>query len=167
MIRVLHIAEGTSVDGPGLRTSIYLAGCTHHCPGCHNPQSWPLDAGTDYSVEQLLDVIRYNRFPITLSGGDPMLQAAELLPLLRQVKELFSQHPEWPADGGQIWCYTGFVWEQIRDRSPYRELLEYIDVLVDGPFVEAEKAAPGEKMRFRGSANQRFICPQTGEQLVF
>ena len=155
-LRVINIAEGTSVDGPGLRTSIYFAGCKHACPGCHNPESWPFDAGSDWTVERLLSLVKYNRFDVTFSGGDPMYQAAELLPLAKAIREA----------GYGIWCYTGFRFEDIRDKSPYKELLEYIDVLVDGPFVEKEKPA-GKVLRFRGSKNQRFIVPKTGEELEF
>ena len=144
------------MDGPGLRTSIYFAGCKHACPGCHNPESWPFDAGEDWSVEKLMKVIRYHRFPVTFSGGDPLYQAEELLPLVRQIK----------AEGLDLWCYTGFVYEQICDQSPYKELLEYVDVLVEGPFVEALKPE-GPALRFRGSSNQRFICPATGEELKY
>ena len=78
-LRVINIVPGTSADGPGLRTSIYFAGCDHRCPGCHNPASWPFDAGEDKSAEDLMKVIRYNRFHVTFSGGDPMYQAAELI----------------------------------------------------------------------------------------
>ena len=85
-LRVINIAEGTSVDGPGLRTSIYFAGCEHACPGCHNPESWPFDAGSDWSVEKLMSVVRFNRFDVTFSGGDPMYQAEALLPLAQQIK---------------------------------------------------------------------------------
>ena len=155
-LRVINIAEGTSVDGPGLRTSIYFAGCKHACPGCHNPESWPFDAGSDWTVERLLSLVKYNRFDVTFSGGDPMYQAAELLPLAKAIREA----------GYGIWCYTGFRFEDIRDKSPYKELLEYIDVLVDGPFVEKEKPV-GKALRFRGSKNQRFIVPKTGEELEF
>ena len=155
-LRVINIAEGTSVDGPGLRTSIYFAGCKHACPGCHNPESWPFDAGSDWTVERLLSLVKYNRFDVTFSGGDPMYQAAELLPLAKAISEA----------GYGIWCYTGFRFEDIRDKSPYKELLEYIDVLVDGPFVEKEKPV-GKALRFRGSKNQRFIVPKTGEELEF
>lgn len=156
MLRIINIAPGTSVDGPGLRTSIYFAGCKHECPGCHNPESWPFDAGEDWSLEKVMAVVEYNRFPVTFSGGDPMYQAEELLPLARAISEA----------GYKIWCYTGFHYEAIRDRSPYKELLEYIDVLVDGPFVEALKPV-GPALRFRGSSNQRFIRPATGEEIFF
>jgi len=155
-LRVINIAEGTSVDGPGLRTGIYFAGCAHACPGCHNPESWPWDAGEDWSVDRLMTVIRYDRFNVTFSGGDPMYQAAKLLPLAKAIKE----------EGLTLWCYTGFLYEDIRDKSPFKELLAYIDVLVDGPYMEALKPA-GPALRFRGSSNQRFICPQTGEELSF
>lgn len=161
-LRVINIAEGTSVDGPGLRTSIYFAGCKHACPGCHNPESWPMDAGTDWTVRKLMEVIGYNRFDVTFSGGDPMYQAEALLPLAKAIKE----------QGLTLWCYTGFVFEAIRDKSPYKELLQYVDVLVDGPFMEALKPAlegkvGGGHLRFRGSSNQRFIVPATGEELTF
>lgn len=161
-LRVINIAEGTSVDGPGLRTSIYFAGCRHACPGCHNPESWPFDAGEDWSVEKLMTVVKYDHFNVTFSGGDPMYQAEELLPLAKAIK----------AEGLTIWCYTGFVYEAIKDKSPYKELLAYIDVLVDGPFMEALKPslqskAGGGYLRFRGSTNQRFIVPATGEELFF
>ena len=155
-LRVINIAEGTSVDGPGLRTSIYFAGCEHACPGCHNPESWPFDAGSDWTVEKLMSVVRFNRFDVTFSGGDPMYQAEALVPLAREIK----------AAGYTIWCYTGFRFEAIRDKSPYKELLEYLDVLVDGPFVETLKPK-GPALRFRGSENQRFIVPATGEELEF
>ena len=87
-LRVINIAPGTSADGPGLRTSIYFAGCDHRCPGCHNPASWPFDAGEEKSVEDLMKVIQYNRFHVTFSGGDPMYQAAELLPLAKAITEM-------------------------------------------------------------------------------
>ncbi len=83
-LRVVDIVEGTSVDGPGLRTSIYLAGCDHHCPGCHNPSTWPHDAGKDMTYEEILKIIDYNNFDVTFSGGDPLYQAQSLLPLDRK-----------------------------------------------------------------------------------
>lgn len=156
MLRIINIAEGTSVDGPGLRTSIYFAGCRHECPGCHNPASWSFEAGQDWSVEQVMQVIRYNRFPVTFSGGDPLYQAEQLLPLARAIHD----------EGLNLWCYTGFLYEHIRELSPYRELLSYVDVLVDGPFIQTQKPV-GPALRFRGSSNQRFICPSTGEELHF
>ena len=155
-MRIAGMVQDSIVDGPGLRFTLFTQGCPHNCPGCHNPASWPFDAGEEKSVEDLMKVIQYNRFHVTFSGGDPMYQAADLLPLAKAITEM----------GLKIWCYTGFHYEKIRDKSPYKELLEYIDVLVDGPYVEALKPI-GPALRFRGSSNQRFIRPATGEELVF
>lgn len=143
-IRVMDIIEGTSVDGPGLRTSVYLAGCAHRCPGCHNPQTWDFAAGRDMTVAEILEVVRRADFDLTLTGGDPMYQARALLPLVRAVKE----------DGYDIWCYTGFTLEELDGVDGAAALLPYIDTLVDGPFVEALK---NTDLIFRGSSNQRII----------
>lgn len=149
-MRILRIVEGTSVDGPGLRTSIYFAGCRHACPGCHNEQSWDFSGGEEYSVEDVMETVRYNRFPVTFSGGDPMYQAEAILPLARTLK----------AEGYGIWCYTGFTLDELlRDGDEnQRAILELIDVLVDGPFVLAQRNI---SLRFRGSENQRLIDLRT------
>ena len=149
-LRVLQIVEGTSVDGPGLRTSIYLAGCAHHCPLCHNPQSWDFNGGHLISVEELLKTIEYNEFPVTLSGGDPLYSARPLIPLLEQLKER----------NINVWCYTGFTLEHllIFGDKYQRKLLEMIDVLVDGPFISQYRDT---SLRFRGSVNQRIIDMKT------
>lgn len=144
MMRVVDIIEGTSVDGTGLRTSIYFAGCRHACPGCHNPSTWDFNAGHDMSVDELMEVIREADFNVTFTGGDPLYQAKEILPLAREIKSL----------GKTIWCYTGFTYEEIADHPDIAPLLELVDVLVDGPFIEAQRDTT---LRFRGSSNQRII----------
>ena len=123
-INILDIVEGTTVDGPGLRTSIYMAGCHHCCPGCHNPESWASDGGTAMDLEEILSVVKENDFNVTLSGGDPLYHPTETLELCRQIKQRF---------GKTIWCYTGFTWEQIVASPTLRPLLDYLDVVVDGP----------------------------------
>lgn len=143
-LRIVKILEGTSVDGPGLRTSVYFAGCGHHCPGCHNPATWSMTAGEDMSIDSVMDIVRYNDFDVTFSGGDPFYQAEAILPLAKEIK----------AYGKTIWCYTGFCFEELDKVPAAQELLEYIDVLIDGPFVESLK---DRTLRFRGSANQRLI----------
>lgn len=143
-LRVAAVVDGTAVDGPGLRTSIYFSGCDHRCPGCHNPSTWPFDSGSDMSVAELLERIADNDFNVTFSGGDPMYQAEALVPLAKAIK----------AMGKTIWCYTGFIYEDIRHRMPYSLLLPYIDVLVDGPYIEALR---DPSLQFRGSSNQRII----------
>ena len=142
-MRVLKIIEGTSVDGPGLRTSVYLAGCRHHCPGCHNPQSWDPQGGTEMSVDELMQVIDYNETPVTLSGGDP-LQHPGVLELARRIRE----------GGYNLWCYTGHTWEEITNDPHLLEVVQLCDVVVEGRFVLAQRDT---SLRFRGSKNQRII----------
>lgn len=143
-MRVVDIVDGTSVDGPGLRTTIYFAGCNHHCPGCHNPHTWNFDAGIEMSRQEIIDRIVENDFDVTFSGGDPMYQSSDILPLARQIKSL----------GKTIWCYTGFLFEEILSSPEMSSLLPYIDVVVDGQFIESLKDTD---LIFRGSSNQRII----------
>lgn len=144
-MRILHIVEGTSVDGPGLRTSIYMAGCKHHCKGCHNPDSWKQDGGEERTIDELMEVIAYNEAPVTFSGGDPLAQPKALETLTKRIKNEL---------GYNIWCYTGYTWEQIERRPELMNVMRNIDVLVDSPFVLAQRDT---KLRFRGSCNQRII----------
>ncbi|MDE5858440.1 MAG: anaerobic ribonucleoside-triphosphate reductase activating protein [Muribaculaceae bacterium] len=143
-MRVVDIVDGTSVDGPGLRTTIYFAGCKHHCPGCHNPQTWSFDAGRDMNQQEIIDHIVENDFDVTFSGGDPMYQSSDIIPLAKQIKSM----------GKTIWCYTGFLFEEILSSPEMSKLLPYIDVVVDGLFVESLKDT---ELIFRGSSNQRII----------
>ncbi len=148
MIRVLDIIEDTMVDGPGFRTSIYCAGCNHQCPGCHNPQSWAFDGGREMSVSELMKIITADPFAnVTFSGGDPMYQAAGFAELARAI------HTHTNKD---IWCYTGFTYESLIHKDQ-RALLEQIDVLVDGPFIQKLR---DPDLLFRGSSNQRLIDVQ-------
>lgn len=143
-LRVVDIVEGTSVDGPGLRTSIYFAGCDHRCPGCHNPQTWDFQAGHDLTVDELAEAVAEADFNVTFTGGDPVYQAARLIPLARRIRE----------GGKTIWLYTGFTIEQLAAMPDARELLRYVEAVVDGPFVEALRDT---ELIFRGSSNQRII----------
>lgn len=143
-LRVIDIIDGTSVDGSGLRTSIYFAGCDHRCPGCHNPSTWDFGAGHDMTIEELMIRIIDNDFNVTFSGGDPLYQTIPLTTLAKAIKKT----------GKTIWCYTGFIYEEIADKSPYKELLKNIDVLVDGPFIQSLRDTD---LHFRGSSNQRII----------
>lgn len=143
-LRIVEVIDGTTVDGPGFRTSIYFAGCEHHCEDCHNPATWPMDAGYDISSSDLLSRIKENDMDVTLSGGDPLYQAKKLLPFLKSIRE----------SGFSIWCYTGFTYESIAERPDIKPLLELIDVLVDGPFI---KKLRDTALLFRGSSNQRLI----------
>ncbi len=136
------------VDGPGFRTSIYCAGCRHKCPGCHNPQSWDFDGGRDMSTEELLKIILADPFAnVTFTGGDPMYQCDGFAELAR------AMHQQSNKD---IWCYTGFTFESLITPAQ-RELLEQLDVVVDGPFIERLR---DPDLLFRGSSNQRIIDVQ-------
>lgn len=143
-MRVLDIIDGTTVDGPGFRTSIYFAGCCHHCEGCHNPTSWDMDGGREWTVDELMQRIIDNDMDVTFSGGDPMYQADDILPLAKEIRKL----------GKTIWCYTGFRYEQLSAHPSMNSLLEYMDVLVDGEFILSRR---NTKLQFRGSDNQRII----------
>ncbi len=143
-LRVLNIVDGTIVDGPGLRTSIYFAGCSHHCEGCHNPQSWDTAGGEPMSVADLMAVIDDNEMDVTFTGGDPLMQIDALLPLAQAVKDR----------GYNLWIYTGYTIEEIRASASLRRILDYADTIVDGRFV---KALRDTTLRFRGSSNQRII----------
>ncbi len=144
-INIVRIVEGTSVDGPGLRTSIYFAGCRHRCPGCHNQQTWDFASGTPMTIDEVMKTVLYNEFNVTFSGGDPMYSAEAILPLAREIKKA----------GYTIWCYTGFTFEELLNGTEaMRELLKFVDVLVDGPFIEALRDT---SLLFRGSSNQRLI----------
>ena len=144
-ISVISIVESTSVDGPGLRTTVYCAGCGHRCKGCHNPQSWDINSGTLTDVTILADRLLSTNEDITFSGGDPMFQPEGFTELARAIKEKSQKN---------IWCYTGYTFEKLLNNPKQAELLKYIDVLVDGKFKQALR---DESLLFRGSSNQRLI----------
>lgn len=142
--RVLDIIRGTTVDGPGFRTSIYLAGCRHRCPGCHNPQSWDFDAGEEMTIEEIMEVVIEEDFDVTLSGGDPMYQPELVARLAREIKKL----------GHTTWVYTGFTWEQIQSSPTLLAALADVEAVVEGPFIQS---LHDPDLLFRGSSNQRII----------
>ena len=145
-LRVLDILFETMMDGPGLRTSIYFAGCKHHCKGCHNPQSWDMNGGYSMPINHILTLIKEDEFAnVTFSGGDPFYQVDAVTELAKRIKAETDK---------TIWCYTGFTIEEIREDPTLSKLLQYIDVLVDGPYIEALR---NTDLPFRGSENQRII----------
>lgn len=149
MISVMRIMEDTTVDGPGFRTAIYAAGCPNACPGCHNPSSWDIAHGRPMEVEEILKAVQADEFAdVTFTGGDPMYQAEGFAELAQAVKE---------QTGKNIWCYTGYVFENLLHRPGPRALLRWVDVLVDGPFMQSCR---NTDLPFRGSCNQRLIDVQ-------
>ena len=142
-------------NGLGVRTSLFVSGCSHRCPGCFNEIAWDFHYGKEFTRETMEEILKscepgYIR-GLSLLGGEPLepVNQRGLLPLVKAFKERFPRK--------DIWCYTGYLYEDLlagRVGEYGRALLEQLDALVDGPFVEAEKDL---SLRFRGSANQRII----------
>lgn len=147
-MRIANTVSDSIVDGPGLRFTVFTQGCPHHCPGCHNPETHDPAGGREVSVSELEEEMGKNPLidGLTLSGGDPFCQAAECADLARLAHE----------KGLNVWTYTGYTYERLLegDLPGALELLEQTDVLVDGPFLLAEKSY---EALFRGSTNQRLI----------
>lgn len=152
-MRLSGIVKESIVDGPGIRYVVFTQGCPHHCEGCHNPDTHDFEKGYWESVDVLLEEIKANPLlkGITLSGGEPFCQAEVLLKLVRKVKEI----------GKDVWAYSGYTYEELQKQpQPYaKELLDEVDVLVDGRFILAQRDLT---LPFRGSKNQRIIdCNKT------
>ncbi len=149
-IRIAGISQESIVDGPGIRLVVFSQGCPHKCAGCHNPESHDSEAGTSISIEEILEEVRSNPLldGLTLSGGEPFLQAEALVDLAREVKKM----------GLDIITYTGYSFEELLKeqdkRKGWRELLSLTDLLVDGRFILDQRNL---LLTFRGSENQRII----------
>ena len=150
VLRLSGLVMDSIVDGPGLRLAVFTQGCPHRCPGCHNPQSHDPAGGYLCSVRDILSKVKKNPLlaGITLTGGEPMEQAAACLSLVRAL----------PA-GLSVWLYSGYTYEEIRDagNEAQRALLDRCEVLVDGRFDLAKRSL---ELAYRGSANQRLIDVQ-------
>lgn len=148
-------------NGPGVRVTLFVSGCTHHCEGCFNPETWDFQYGapfTEETADEILAALAPDYIAgLTLLGGEPLEHAnwMALLPLLRAVKKAYPQKT--------IWCYTGYLFDRdILDGfcekwEDMKEFLSYLDVVVDGEFIQAKKNI---SLRFRGSENQRLIDVQ-------
>ena len=147
MLDLSGIVSDSIVDGPGIRTAIFSQGCPHHCPGCHNPETWAFGCGTQLSEEAVVDIVRSNPLcrGVTFSGGEPFAQAAGFARLGKLLKE----------QGYEVASYSGYTFEELlRGTEDQKALLETIDILIDGPFLLAEKSL---EIAFRGSRNQRIL----------
>jgi anaerobic ribonucleoside-triphosphate reductase activating protein len=144
-IYIKDIIKQTMADGPGLRTSIYCSGCYHHCPGCHNPQTWDLFSGKEIDIEDLVDLADDKYIDgITFTGGDPLYQVEGFTELAKRIKEKSKK---------SIWLYTGFTMEEILNQPRLSQILRYVDYVVDGPFIESKRNLD---LKFRGSSNQKI-----------
>ncbi len=149
-LRIAGIINESIVDGPGIRMVIFAQGCTHKCPGCHNPHTHSFEGGEVKEIDDIIKGIKRNYLldGVTLSGGDPFEQAEAFSVLAAEVKKL----------GLNVVTYTGYTYEQLigmaKQREGFAELLKNTDLLIDGPFIQKEKNL---LLKFRGSTNQRII----------
>lgn len=149
-LRLAGVVRESIVDGPGIRMTVFVQGCPHHCKGCHNPQSWDFDGGYTGSVERIIEEAKKDPLlqGLTFSGGEPFCQAEPLAKLGKLAHE----------NGLNVMTYTGYTFEQLLegfDEKPeWKALLEQTDYLVDGPFILEQKSL---LLHFKGSANQRIL----------
>ena len=137
-MRIAGTLSCSLCNGDGIRYVVFLQGCDHHCPGCQNPDTWDFDKGEEITIEDLVKDIQKHKFidGITLSGGDPLYQEEECCKLLDMIPDM------------NVWVYTGFTWEEIKDRP----LAKKANVLVTGPFIESLKC----EGKPYGSSNQEI-----------
>ncbi|MBR5382130.1 MAG: anaerobic ribonucleoside-triphosphate reductase activating protein [Oscillospiraceae bacterium] len=149
-MRIAGLVQDSIVDGPGLRFSVFTQGCAHACEGCHNPETHDFHGGTETTTDAVIAAMLSNPLTdgVTLSGGDPFYQAADCAVIARAAHE----------HGLDVWAYTGWTFEELLELSKTdadkRALLEETDVLVDGPFILAQRTL---SLPWRGSKNQRIL----------
>ena len=150
LLRIADTIQDSIVDGPGFRFVVFTQGCLRHCPECHNPHTWDPAGGKEVTVDSLYKTLSANPLTdgLTLSGGEPYLQAAACAELAQKAK----------AGGFNVWCYSGYTFEEILETSKtdsgFKALIEATDVLIDGMFLIEEKSLT---LKWRGSQNQRVI----------
>ena len=160
----MHYADIKQYDvanGPGVRVSVFVSGCTHYCKGCFNEEAWDFNYGTPFTEETIQTVLKYMEPSyvkgLTVLGGEPMEPQNQpaVLALLKKVKEAYPEKPVWMFSGYDFEKdILGHMWEKIPET---KEILSFLEVLVDGEFVEELKNL---SLRFKGSSNQRTILVQ-------
>lgn len=151
-VRIAGLIHESVTDGPGIRSTLFFQGCPHRCAGCHNPQTWDFSAGQEYDTSEIIGRMKITPLlsGVTFSGGEPFAQAKAAAEIAAQIKALRLN----------LWVYTGFRWEELQQRTKipgFRDLIEFSDVIVDGPFIESLKSS---RLPYRGSQNQRIILVQ-------
>jgi len=146
-MRLAGITQESTVDGPGLRFVIYAQGCVHKCPHCHNPESWVSDGGREFSVKEIVRLLKKQKKikrGITFSGGEPFLQAADFFEIAVAARNL----------GLDVVTYTGFTYDQLLEDEDRRALLSVSNILIDGKYMHELRDIG---LQFCGSSNQRVI----------
>lgn len=158
-LRIAGVVNESIVDGPGIRYTIFTQGCPFRCKGCHNPQAQSLQGGVDVTLRTLYDEIHANPLVtgVTFSGGEPFIQCRPLAELAKILRH----------EGYSLWSYSGYTYDKLESDDIRHSLLELLDVVVDGPFVQSKASLD---IDFRGSTNQRLIDVQkslaTGEVVL-
>lgn len=153
-MKYAKIKKTDVANGPGVRVSIFVSGCHHHCEGCFNSEAWDFNYGNDFTedtIQEIIEAMNHDYITgLSLLGGEPfeLINQKGLLPLLKKVKEVYPDKT--------IWAYSGFLYDELKemDYPETKEILSLIDILVDGKFVESLK---DPNLYFRGSSNQRVI----------
>lgn len=153
-MKYAKIKKTDVANGPGVRVSIFVSGCHHHCEGCFNSEAWDFNYGNDFTedtIQEIIEAMNHDYITgLSLLGGEPfeLINQKGLLPLLKKVKDVYPDKT--------IWAYSGFLYDELKemDYPETKEILSLIDVLVDGKFVESLK---DPNLYFRGSSNQRVI----------
>ena len=153
-MRIHETLHDSIVDGPGLRFVVFVQGCPHRCAGCHNPQTHDPHGGREVSVDDIIQDMKKNPLldGITLTGGEPFMQAQDCATLAKAAKAL----------GLNVWCYSGWTLDELRQMPEAQVLLDEIDVLVDGPYMEEQRSL---SLKWRGSKNQRVITMQEAGEM--
>ena len=153
-MRICSITHPDVNNGTGFRVTLWVSGCIHHCSGCHNQETWDFNAGrefTEYDKSKIFEILDKPYIKgLTFSGGDPLCSYEDVLQLAKEIKSKFQDK--------DIWLFSGFTFDYIKEH--FKEILDYIDVLVDGRFVEKLKDT---SLKFRGSSNQNIWVKKNGE----
>ena len=150
-IRISGIIQEDTANGPGIRTTIFTQGCEIHCPGCQNSQTWDINGGTEYTVEELLEKIHDDilSYAVTISGGEPTLQYRQLLPLVQHLKH----------EGYSLMLFTGKTYKELMDDSKLHTFLKCFNYIKAGPWIAKLQSWD---INFRGSTNQRIYSVDQG-----
>ena len=158
VLRLSGLTSESLVDGPGLRYVIFTQGCPHRCPNCHNPTSWDMDTGKEFTVKEIIRMLKKQKKiqGVTFSGGEPFLQAAELSQIALAAHQL----------GLDVVTYSGFTYEELIEQGKNDiniiALLSASDLLIDGKYIDAKR---NTSLPFRGSSNQRIIKIQETQKI--